>query len=101
MTLKQGEEINHKFSSLNDSIQKLNFNISKTTSDIKILFSEKEKVNTSLIITSDKLFTSEKEITRLQNELKIQDKEHWKQKNNWARWMFFSFMMTVIIAALK
>ena len=101
MTLKQGEEINHKFSNLGDSIQKLNSSIIKNNSDIKVLVQEKQNVNNTLIMTSEKLIVSENEITRLKNELIFQEKDHWNQKKSWAGWMFFSFMVTIMVAALK
>lgn len=101
MTIKQGEEINKKFSSLNDSIQLLNKAISETKIEVATLNIQKQKVNLALDTTSQKLLTSDKEVERLNNMLKAKDKQHWKEKANWGGWMFFSFFVTVMVAALK
>lgn len=101
MTLKQGEEINKKFSSLNDSIRVLNNSITQSKSEVVVLNAQKLKVDSSLILASDKLFVSEKEIKRLNDALKLQDKKQWVERKNWAGWMFFSFAITVMVASLK
>ena len=101
MTIKQGEEINKKFSSLSDSINTLNKTISETKSEVVTLSIQKQKINLALDTTFQKLSTSDKEIERLNGMLKAKDKQYWKEKTNWAGWMFFSFVVTVMVGALK
>ena len=101
MTIKQGQEINQKFSSLSDSINTLNKTISETKSEVVTLSIQKQKINLALDTTFQKLSTSDKEIERLNSMLKAKDKQHWNEKTNWAGWMFFSFIVTVMVGALK
>lgn len=79
----------------------LNRVILETKSDIATLSIEKQKMNVVLDTTSQKLATSDKEVVRLNNLLKTKEKEHWKEKEAWGGWMFFSVVVTVLVAALK
>lgn len=101
MTLKQGQEINQKFSSLNDSISSLNNLLNQKKSEVVGLNVEKQKLDTSLVLFKDKLSVSEKEIIVLNEQLKKNEKFYKSERTKWAGWMFFSFMVTVILGALK
>lgn len=101
MTLKQGEEINNKFSSLNDSINRLNINSSKLTEELISVRSMKIKSDSTLKITVDNLTVTESEISRLNGLIKKNESYYWKEKRTWAGWMFFSVAVTVMVAALK
>lgn len=101
MTLKQGIEINQKFSSLGDSINTLNRIILDTKSDVATLSVEKQKIDLTLGVTSQKLTASDKEIERLNALLKTRERQFWKEKQSWGGWMFFSVAVTVMVAALK
>ena len=101
MTLKQGQEINQKFSNLNDSILNLNGLLKQKKSEITVLNVEKEKLDTNLIFFKDKLSVSEKEIVMLNEQLTKNRKLYDTERIQWAGWMFLSFVVTVIVGALK
>lgn len=101
MTLKQGEEINKKFSTLNDSILLLNKQISLSSDSLKSTVNQKVKLSFDLSQTTDSLNFSNLEVKRLNQLLIKKEKEFWNEKKNWAGWMFFSVAITVMVAALK
>lgn len=101
MTLKQGEEINNKFSSLNDSINKLNINSSKLTEELMFARSIKIKTDSTLKTAVDSLTVSESEIKRLTGLIKKNESYYLAEKKTWAGWMFFSVVVTVLVGALK
>jgi len=101
MTVKQGEDINKTFSVLKDSINKLNTNFVKTNNELLLVKDNSLKLDSTLQLTSNNLLTSESEIKRLNDLIKKNDSLYWHEKKTWAGWMFFSFMVTVLVGALK
>lgn len=101
MTVKQGEDINKTFSVLKDSINKLNTNFIKTNNELLLVKDNSLKLDSTLQLTSNNLLISENEIKRLNTVIKKNDSFYWQEKRNWAGWMFFSFMVTVLVGALK
>lgn len=101
MTVKQGEDINKTFSVLKDSINKLNTNFVKTNNELLLVKDNSLKLDSTLQLTSNNLLISENEIKRLNTVIKKNDSFYWQEKRNWAGWMFFSFMVTVLVGALK
>lgn len=101
MTLKQGQEINEKFSTLSDSILILKKNITERKNEIVVLDFEKKNLDSTIIKFQDRIVFSEKEINRLNEQLKIQDLKFWREKKTWVGWMLFSFFMIVTVGALK
>lgn len=96
MTLKQGEEINKKFSSLSDSIKILNENLSEKNMRLNISDLQKVKLDSLLAETNKNLVLSNDEIKRLKKILEESDKSHWREKRQWGLWMFISFVMTIV-----
>lgn len=94
MTVKQAQEINQKFLDLRDSINSLGKTVDVKKVVIDSLKVEKQKVDTSLNVTSEKLSVSTK-------QAEAEDKKHWREKRTWAGWMFFSFAVTVMLGFLK
>ena len=101
MTIKQAEEINKKFLDLRDSISSLDKTVTVNKVEIDSLKVEKQKIDSSLVLTSEKLTTSDKKIETLDTLVKREDKQHWREKRIWALWMFFSVVTTVVVAALN
>lgn len=101
MTLKQGEEINNKFSSLNDSINKLNINSSKLTEELVSAKSMKIKSDSTLKIAVDNLTVSESEVKKLNDLIKEKESYYRKEKRTWTGWMLCSVVITVLVAAIK
>lgn len=101
MTVKQAEEINKKFLDLRDSINSLGKTIVVSKVEIDSLKTEKQKLDSNLVFTSEKLTTSDKKIESLDTLMKDEDKQHWREKKMWAVWMFFSIVTTVVVAALN
>ena len=101
MTIKQAEEINKKFLDLRDSISSLDKTVTVNKVEIDSLKVEKQKIDSSLVLTSEKLTTSDKKIETLDTRVKREDKQHWREKRIWALWMFFSVVTTVVVAALN
>ena len=101
MTLKQANDINQTFSNLKDSLV-LAEKKSKMMSDtIFILSNDKNKLINNLSITEKHIETKNIELDILQSKLKSQEKLYSSEKIKWAGWMFFSFMVTVLVGALK
>lgn len=101
MTVKQAEEINKKFLDLRDSINSLGKTITVSKVEIDSLKTEKQKIDSTLILTSEKLTTSDKKIESLDTKIKNEDKQHWREKRMWAGWMLLSIVTTVVVAALN
>jgi hypothetical protein len=93
MTVQQAQEINQKFLDLRDSINSLGKTIVVSKVEIDSLKTEKQKVDTSLNFTSEKLLISNK-------KAEDEDKKHWREKRTWAAWMGLSFVFTVLVALL-
>lgn len=103
MTIKQGEDINKTFSVLNDSIKRINekfdlYMLENGKRFQKVYNDYNFELNNHKVVRleADK---SKMEINRLNLLLETNDKEHWKEKRQWAGWMMFSFFITVFIAA--
>ena len=101
MTVKQAEEINKKFLDLRDSINALDKTVNISKVEIDSLKTEKQKIDSSLLLTSEKLSTSDKRIESLDTLVKDEDKKHWREKRMWAGWMLLSIVTTVVVAALN
>jgi septal ring factor EnvC (AmiA/AmiB activator) len=101
MTVKQAEEINKKFLDLRDSINALDKTVNISKVEIDSLKTEKQKIDSSLVLTSEKLSTSDKRIESLDTLVKDEDKKHWREKRMWAGWMLLSIVTTVVVAALN
>ena len=101
MTLKQGQEINKKFSTLSDSITFLNKGLFQKDTQINLLNTNNINLNNNLLIVSEKLKIYDVEVKRLNSLLVNKEKEHWHEKMKWGGWMFFSFCLTVVLASLK
>ena len=101
MTVKQAEEINRKFLDLRDSISSLDKTVTVSKVEIDSLKIEKQKIDSSLVLTSQKLTTSDKKIETLDTLVKREDKQHWREKRIWAGWMLLSIVTTVVVAALN
>ena len=101
MTLKQGNEINNKFSSLNDSLISLNKKLNSTQETITVFQTQNKELNDNLSVSNKNLLNSDLEIKRLNQLLVDREKKFWNEKKTWAGWMFFSFVVTVLVAALK
>ena len=101
MTIKQGQEINQKFSSLNDSILLLNKNLEDKKTELVIVDKQKKSSDSNLLFSMDKIMISNQEIERLNKTIVDRDNKFWGEKKIWAGWMFFSVAVTVLVAALK
>lgn len=101
MTVKQGQEINETFSVLKDSIGRLNNSLTETSSELFLVKNKSLKLDSTLKVTSNSLLVSEEEIKRLNTLIKKNESSYWQEKRTWAGWMFFSFMVTVLVGALK
>ena len=101
MTVKQGEDINKTFSVLKDSINILNTNSIKANNELLSTKDKNIKLDSTLQLASNSLLTSENEIKRLNELIKKNESSYWQEKRTWAGWMFFSFMVTVLVGALK
>lgn len=101
MTVKQGEDINQRFILLNDSIKILSNLVVQKKSEVSVLTGEKQKLDSTISLSLNNLIISEKEIKRLNDIIKKKDEFLQNERKNWAGWMFFSFMVTVLVGALK
>lgn len=101
MTLKQGEEINNKFSILSDSIGGLNANVFKLREELAFAKVKKIESDITLKNTADSLVVSEDKIKMLNDLIKKNESYYWKEKRTWAGWMFFSVVVTVLVGAIK
>ena len=101
MTVKQGQDINQKFMDLTAEIEFLKDSVAKKTIEIKTLYTEKKNLNNSLSSITIKSQGFEEENIRLKKLIEQNDNEHLIERRKWAGWMFFSFVMTVMLGALK
>ena len=95
MTLKQAEDINKKFSSLNEDILSLKDSVSKTNKNLNLTVLEKNKLDSLLKLNSNKLVMTEEEVKRLNKWIQENDKMYWREKRQWAGWMVLSFILIV------
>lgn len=101
MTLKQADDINQTFSNLKDSL-KLSDKKNKIILDsISILNNDKNKLINNIIISEKNIETKNVELGILQKKLDEQLGLYDREKIKWAGWMFFSFVVTVLVGALK
>lgn len=96
MTLKQGEDINKKFSSLNDTINSLKDTVNKTKNVLNLTVSEKNKLDSLFRINQDKLVVSDREVKKLNELLKENQDIQMRERRNWAAWMVFSFILVIV-----
>lgn len=101
MTIKQGQDINQKFMELTNEIQKLNDSLFQNKNQVINLKSEKETLNSSLGVVTVKSRGLEDENSKLRKMLDDREKLFLNEKKKWAGWMFFSFVVTVMLGALK
>lgn len=101
MTLKQGNEINNKFSTMNDSLNLLNKKLDFTKETITGFQLQNKELNENLFVSNKNLVNSDLEIKRLNQLLVDREKKFWNEKKTWAGWMFVSFVVTVLVAAIK
>lgn len=98
MTLNQGQEINNKFSSLNDSLKVLNKSLLENKSKVNNLKIEKQKLDSILWITSYRLDASDKEIKKMNDFFREREKSYWRERREWGIWMVFSTIVTAVVA---
>lgn len=101
MTIKQGQDINQKFIDLTSEIQLLKDSISKKNSEVISLNNDKSNLNNSLNTISIKSKDLENENIKLNLLLKKNQELFSNEQKKWAGWMFFSFVVTVMVGALK
>lgn len=101
MTVKQGEDINKRFVNLNDSISILNASLTKTNDELFSLRDKNIKLDSTLKLATTNVVVSGEEIKRLNGLVKKNESSYWQEKKIWAGWMFFSFVVTVVVGALK
>lgn len=101
MTIKQGQEINQKFSSLNDSITILNKNLSDKKIEINLVEGQKKSLDSTLSTSLNKIFVSDKEIEKLNKTIVDNDNRFWREKKTWVGWMLLSFVTLVLVGSLK
>ena len=101
MTIKQGQDINQKFMDLNSEIKILKDSISQKNTEVISLTSDKKALNTSLNSITVKSQGLEDDNVKLRALIESNEKIHLNERKKWAGWMFFSFMVTVMLGALK
>jgi len=101
MTVKQGQEINNKFSYLTDSLKNLNNNLFENKNKYVILKTEKTKIDSILSMTSYKLDLSDKEVKKLNDLIMYRENNHLREKNLWSIWMMFSIVSTLFVLTAK
>lgn len=101
MTLKQGQDINQKFVDLTNTIKNLSDSISSKKNTIDSLNLDKKNLNVSLSTATIKTIDLEKENEDLKKTIIKKDQYLSDERKKWAGWMFFSFMVTVMLGALK
>ena len=101
MTIKQGQDINQKFMDLNSEIKILKDSISQKNTEVISLTSDKKALNTSLNSITVKSQGLEDDNVKLRALIESNEKIHLNERKKWVGWMFFSFMVTVMLGALK
>jgi len=101
MTIKQGQDINQKFIDLNSEIKILKDSISHKNSEVISLTSDKKSLNTSLNSITVKSQGLEDDNVKLRALIESNEKTYLYERKKWAGFMFFSFMVTVLVGALK
>jgi hypothetical protein len=98
MTLKQGEEINKKFSSLSDTIKTLENKLQNSQINLNKVEVEKLKIDSSYTILNSQFRVSELEVKNLQKEIIQREKDFWKERRTWGVWMILSMAVTVFVS---
>lgn len=101
MTVKQAEEINKKFLDLRDSINSLGKTIVVSKVEIDSLKTQKQKLDSNLVLTSEKILVSDKKVEDLDAYIKKTDKQYWQEKKQLAGWMVLSFALPFIVMLLN
>lgn len=101
MTIKQGQDINQKFVDLTSEIQTLKDSISKKNSEVISLKSDNNTLNSSLNLVTVKSNGLEENNNKLKILIEDNEKSHLSERRKWAGFMFFSFVVTVMLGALK
>lgn len=98
MTYNQGQQINSRFLNLTDSVKLLSKNIKDNNHTINNLKIEKNKVDSTLLYTSYKLLTSEKEINKMEDYIKNREKTYSKERKEWVIWMTLLMAVSIIVS---
>jgi len=101
MTIKQGQDINQKFTDLTSEIQTLKDSVSKKNVEVITLNSDKNTLNTSLNSITVKSIALQDENDKLRILIKNNEELHLNERRKWAGFMFFSFVVTVMLGVLK
>ena len=101
MTIKQGQDINQKFVDLTSEIKTLKDSISQKNTEVISLTSDKKSLNTSLNSIKVKSQGLEDDNVKLRALIESNEKTYLHERKKWAGFMFFSFMVTVMLGALK
>jgi len=99
MSIKQGEEINKKFSSLSDTIKILENKLQINQMSLITTQVEKSKLDSTYLVLSSKFLSSELEVRNLQKEIIQREKDFWKERRQWAVWMLLSMVVTVFVSS--
>lgn len=99
MTLKQGQEINNKFLSLDDSLKTLNKVLFDNKNKFNNLHLQKMKVDSTLLVTSTKLESADNEIRKMNDYFREREKYMWRERREWGAWMVLSMLVTVLVAS--
>lgn len=101
MTVKQGDDINNRFISLNDSIKALGNNVKLLSDSISVKKDIITSLDLSLTQTKSQLLVTEEEIKRLNDLIIKNEKTHMSERRSWAGWMLFSIFTIVVVGAMK
>ena len=86
---------------MNDSLNLLNKKLDFTKETITGFQLQNKELNENLFVSNKNLVNSDLEIKRLNQLLVDREKKFWNEKKTWAGWMFVSFVVTVLVAAIK
>lgn len=101
MTVKQGQDINQKFLELNDTISKMKSHLENKSIQINTLVQDKTNLDSLVNHFSIKTNILNDENKKLREIIRIKENDFIIERRNWAGWMFFSFVVTVLVGALK
>ena len=101
MTVKQGQDINQKFLELNDTISKMKSHLENKSVQINTLVQDKTNLDSLVNHFSIKTNVLNDENKKLREIIRIKENDFIIERRNWAGWMFFSFVVTVLVGALK
>ena len=101
MTLKQADDINKNFSILKDSLKTYDIKNRYLQDTLNVIHVEKNKLSSNIVEQQKNLDIKDVQILLLQSKLSETEKIHQSEKIKWAGWMFLSFVVTVLVGALK